>query len=63
MLMSGRCAGISCKTKLAPLAQSVGRIHGKEIPALFSSPVDQQEQPFVQINADRSIWINSDWQQ
>jgi hypothetical protein len=26
----------------------------------FSSPDDQQEQPFVQVNADRSIWIK--WQ-
>jgi hypothetical protein len=24
---------------------------------LFSSSRDQQEQPFVQVNADRSIWI------
>ena len=24
---------------------------------LFSSSGDQQEQPFVQANADRSIWI------
>jgi hypothetical protein len=24
---------------------------------LFSSPADQQEQPFVQVNADPSIWI------
>jgi hypothetical protein len=24
---------------------------------LFSSSGDQQEQPFVQVNADRSIWI------
>jgi hypothetical protein len=29
-------------------------------PGLFSSSGDQQEQPFVQANADRSIWIN--WQ-
>jgi hypothetical protein len=28
---------------------------------LFSSSGDQQEQPFVQANADRSIWI--EWQQ
>jgi hypothetical protein len=27
---------------------------------LFSSSGDQQEQPFVQVDADRSIWIN--WQ-
>jgi hypothetical protein len=27
-------------------------------PGLFSSSGDQQEQPFVQVNADRSIWIN-----
>jgi hypothetical protein len=26
---------------------------------LFSSSVDQQEQPFVQVNAHRSIWIKS----
>jgi hypothetical protein len=25
---------------------------------LFSSPDDQQEQPFAQVNANRSIWIN-----
>jgi hypothetical protein len=24
---------------------------------LFSAPIDQQEQPFVQVNADPSIWI------
>jgi hypothetical protein len=24
---------------------------------LFFSPGDQQEQPFVQVNADHSIWI------
>jgi hypothetical protein len=24
---------------------------------LFLSSVDQQEQPFAQVNADRSIWI------
>ena len=41
----------------APLAQSVERIHGKEKLELFSSSGDQQEQPFVQVNADRSIWI------
>jgi len=41
----------------SPLAQSAEHIHGKEKPGLFSSPVDQQEQPFVQVNADRSIWI------
>jgi hypothetical protein len=29
-------------------------------PVLFSSSGDQQEQPFVQVNADHSIWIN--WQ-
>jgi hypothetical protein len=26
-------------------------------PGLFSSSGDQQEQPFAQVNADRSIWI------
>jgi hypothetical protein len=26
-------------------------------PGLFSSFVDQQEQPFAQVNADPSIWI------
>jgi hypothetical protein len=26
-------------------------------PGRFSSAGDQQEQPFVQVNADRSIWI------
>jgi hypothetical protein len=40
-----------------PLAQSVERIHGKENPGRFSSSADQQEQPLVQVNADRSIWI------
>jgi hypothetical protein len=29
-------------------------------PGLFSSPGDQQEQPLVHVNADRSIWIK--WQ-
>jgi hypothetical protein len=32
----------------------------RKSPGLFSSSGDQQEQPFVQVNADRSIWIN--WQ-
>ena len=41
----------------APLAQSVERIHGKENSGLFSSSGDQQEQPFVQVIAHRSIWI------
>jgi hypothetical protein len=27
---------------------------------VFSSPADQQEQPFAQVNEHRSIWI--DWQ-
>jgi hypothetical protein len=27
---------------------------------LFSSSDGQEEQPFIQVNADRSIWIN--WQ-
>jgi hypothetical protein len=27
-------------------------------PGLFSSSGDQQEQPFAQVNADHSIWIN-----
>ena len=49
--------GINCKTKLDPLAQSVKRIHGKEKLGLFSSSGDKQEQPFAQIDADRSIWI------
>jgi hypothetical protein len=30
----------------------LGKIWG-----LFSSPDDQQEQPLLQVNADRSIWI------
>jgi hypothetical protein len=42
---------------LAPLAQSVERIHGKEKFGLFLLLGDQQEQPFVQANADHSIWI------
>jgi hypothetical protein len=29
----------------------------RKILGLFSSAGDQQEQPFVQVNADRSIWI------
>jgi hypothetical protein len=29
-------------------------------PGLFASSGDQQEQPFAQVNADRSIWIK--WQ-
>jgi hypothetical protein len=32
----------------------------RKSPGLFSSSGDQQEQPFVQVNADRSIWIK--WQ-
>jgi hypothetical protein len=51
---------LTAETELAPLAQSVERIHGKENSGLFSSSGDQQEQPFVQANADRSIWIK--WQ-
>ena len=31
--------------------------HGKENSGLFSSSGDQQKQPFVQVNADHSIWI------
>jgi hypothetical protein len=48
---------LTAETELAPLAQSVERIHGKEKLGLFSSSGDQQEQPFAQVNADRSIWI------
>jgi hypothetical protein len=29
----------------------------RKIWGLFSSSGDQQEQPFVQVNADPSIWI------
>jgi hypothetical protein len=29
----------------------------RKILGLFSSPGDQQEQPFAQVKADRSIWI------
>jgi hypothetical protein len=29
----------------------------RKIRGLFSSPGDQQEQPFAQVNVDRSIWI------
>jgi hypothetical protein len=29
----------------------------RKILELFSSSADQQEQPFVQVNAKRSIWI------
>jgi hypothetical protein len=36
------------------------RIDEKENTGLFSSSGDQQEQPFAQVNADRSIWIK--WQ-
>jgi len=67
MLVSGRCAGLQryCSYNvvvelqiLAPLTQSVERIYGKEKSGgLFSSSGDQQEQPFVQVNAYRSIWI------
>jgi hypothetical protein len=32
----------------------------RKILGLFSSSGDQQEQPFVQVIADRSIWIK--WQ-
>jgi hypothetical protein len=33
-------------------------IHGTEKPrGLFSSSADQQEQPFVQLNANHSLWI------
>jgi hypothetical protein len=32
----------------------------RKILGLFSSSGDQQEQPFVQVNGDRSIWIK--WQ-
>jgi hypothetical protein len=32
----------------------------RKILGLFSSSGDQQEQPFVQVNADPSIWIK--WQ-
>jgi len=33
-------------------------IHGKEKSEGYSlRPADQQEQSFVQVNADRSIWI------
>jgi hypothetical protein len=32
----------------------------RKILALFSSSADQQEQSFMQANADHSIWIN--WQ-
>jgi hypothetical protein len=49
--------GLTEEAELAPLAQSVERIHGKEKSWLFFSSGDQQEQPFVQVNADRSIWI------
>ena len=50
--------GLTEETVTCPLAQSVERIHGKEKPGgLFSSSGDQQEQPLVQVNADRSIWI------
>jgi hypothetical protein len=56
--MSDPCAGsLNDRNELAPLAQSVERIHGKENLGLFSSSGDQQEQPFVQVNAYRSIWI------
>jgi hypothetical protein len=32
----------------------------RKIRGLFSSSADQQEQPFAQVTADRSIWIK--WQ-
>src|SRR4029450_13787078 len=53
-------AGIRKRLKLRwrpALAQSGEHVHGRKIWRLFSSSVDQQEQPFVQVNADRSIWI------
>jgi len=65
--VSGRCAGLQryCSYNvvvelqiLAPLTQSVERIYGKEKSGgLFSSSGDQQEQPLVQVNVYRSIWI------
>jgi hypothetical protein len=68
MLMNARFSGCfigvvdtmsvpTCRTVTCPLAQSEERIHGKETLGLFSSSADQQEQLFVQVNADRSIWI------
>jgi hypothetical protein len=68
MAMSARFAGLfisldatmplpNCTTVTCPLAQSVERIHGKEKLETISLLGDQQEQPFVQVNADRSIWI------
>jgi hypothetical protein len=48
---------LTAETELAPLAQSVERIHGKEKSGAILSSDDQQEQPLVQVNGDRSIWI------
>jgi hypothetical protein len=49
---------------IRPLAQSVERILGKEKPGPILSSGDQQEQPFVQVNAHHSVWIKwRDWQQ
>jgi hypothetical protein len=42
---------------IAPVAQSVERIHGKENLGLLFSSRDQQEKPFVQVIAHRSVWI------
>jgi hypothetical protein len=60
---SGIAATISasnCRPDTWP-PSSVGRAHPcKENLGLFSSSGDQQEQPFAQVKADRSIWIK--WQ-
>jgi hypothetical protein len=53
----------TAQRKLAPLAQSVERIHGKENRGLFSSSRDQQEQPFVQVKHIIAFGsTGSDWQ-
>jgi hypothetical protein len=68
MLMSagfvGRFIGVvdtmsasNCRTVTCPLAQSAEHLHDKKDLRLFSSSGDQQEQPFMQVDAHRSIWI------
>src|SRR4029453_8210859 len=71
MRMSARCVGPfisitaavlvpNCRTDLAPLAQSAERIQGKENPEAILLVRCPPGTAVVQVNADRSIWIN--WQ-
>jgi hypothetical protein len=62
-LLAATISASKCRAVTCPLAQSVERIHGKENLGLFSSSVDQQEQPLVQVNADIAFGSSSsDWQ-